>query len=101
MRIISRRTLVQFAAREPTADEPLRYWHRVTRKSKWRTFAEVRTTFRATDLVKAAGGTVLVFDIGGNKFRLVTHVSYQKGKVYILRIMTHKEYDKDTWKDQL
>jgi mRNA interferase HigB len=101
MRVISRRALVRFAMRELSAEAPLQFWYRVTRKSVWRNFADVRTTFRATDLVKVAGGTVHVFDIGGNKFRLIAHVSYGKGKVYVLKVMAHKEYDRDSWKSEL
>jgi mRNA interferase HigB len=50
-----------------------------------------------------SGQTVCVFDIGGNRFRLIAFVSYSKAKVYVLRIMTHKEYDKgrQQWKDDL
>ena len=67
-------------------------------------FADVRATFGQTDQVKVRSGqTVCVFDIGGNKFRLVAFVSYRKAKVYVLRVMTHKEYDKgrQQWKDAL
>jgi mRNA-degrading endonuclease HigB of HigAB toxin-antitoxin module len=64
----------------------------------------VKATFGQTDRTKVRSGqTVCVFDIGGNKFRLVAFVSYAKGKVYVLRVMTHKEYDKGNqqWKDHL
>lgn len=64
----------------------------------------MRATFGQTDQPRVGTGqTVCVFDIGGNKFRLVAFVSYAKGKVYILRVMTHKEYDSGNqrWKSQL
>jgi len=50
-----------------------------------------------------SGQTVCVFDIGGNKFRLIAFISYRKGKVYVLRVMAHKEYDRSNqrWKEEL
>jgi mRNA interferase HigB len=70
----------------------------------WRNFVEVKATFGQTDQAKVASGqTVCVFDIGGNKYRLVAFISYRKGKVYVLRVMTHKEYDRanQQWKEEL
>jgi mRNA interferase HigB len=45
-------------------------------------------------------GNCVVFNIGGNKYRLVTRVFYRSHKVYILKIMTHAEYDENKWKDE-
>ena len=84
------------------AREPLTMWRRVTEKAVWRSFTDVRKTFGQTDRVKVrSGATLAVFDIGGNKFRLVAKVSYEKGKVYVLRVMTHAEYDTNRWKEEL
>jgi mRNA interferase HigB len=82
----------------------LREWYKLAERATWRNFADVKATFGQTDQVKVASGqTVCVFDIGGNKFRLVAFVSYAKGKVYVLRVMTHKEYDRGSqrWKLEL
>ncbi len=74
----------------------------MTQRATWRNFADVRATFGQTDQVKVnSGQTVCVFDIGGNKFRLVAFVSYAKAKVYVLIVMTHKEYDREHWKEAL
>lgn len=95
MRIVTWRALRQFADKWPVAAEPLRVWYRLTEQATWRNFADVKCTFGQTDRVKVKSGqTVCVFDIGGNKFRLVAFVSYAQGKLYILRVMTHKDYDK-------
>jgi mRNA-degrading endonuclease HigB of HigAB toxin-antitoxin module len=68
----------------------LRDSYKLTSAAAWRSFADVRATFGQTDQVKLRSGqTVCVFDIGGNKFRLVAFISYAKGKVYVLRVMTH------------
>lgn len=65
-------------------------------------FADVRRTYPSADKVKvASGNTVTVFNIGGNKIRLVTAIHYNTQTVYILRVLTHQEYDKEGWKRQL
>jgi mRNA interferase HigB len=104
VRIITWRALREFGNNRPAAAGPLREWYKLTLLATWRNFADVKATFGQTDQTKVRSGqTVCVFDIGGNKFRLVAFVSYAKGKVYVLRVMTHKDYDKGNqqWKDQL
>ena len=102
MRVISRKALVTFWEKWPAGKLSLTEWHRITLRSNWRNFAEVKATFGQTDQVKVrSGNTVLIFDIGGNKFRIIAAVSYQKGKLYILRVFTHKEYDQQRWREQL
>ena len=104
MRVITWRRLREFGDRHPASAGPLRTWHKLAVLSRWRSFADVRATFGQTDQTKVASGqTICIFDIGGNKFRLVAFVSYAKGKVYILRVMTHKEYDRggQSWKNEL
>lgn len=86
------------------AASSLREWYKLTSQATSHHLADVKATFGQMDQTKVASGqTVCVFDIGGNKFRLVAFVSYAKGKVYVLRVMTHKEYDKghQQWKDEL
>lgn len=104
VRIITWRALRQFGDKWPAAVAPLREWYNLTLRATWRSFADVKGTFGRTDQTKVASGqTVCVFDIGGNKFRLIAFASYAKGKVYVLRVMTHKQYDKgrQKWKDDL
>ena len=94
----------EFGLKWPHAVVPLKEWYKTVLRSDWRSFAEVKATFGQTDQVKVASGkTVCVFDIGGNRYRLVALISYPKGKVYILRVMTHREYDRgrQRWKDEL
>jgi len=104
VRIITWRVLREFGKKWPAAADPLANWYSIAQRSAWRNFADVKATFGQTDQAKVKSGqTVCVFDIGGNKFRLVAFVSYAKQKVYVLRVMTHKEYDKagQRWKDEL
>jgi mRNA interferase HigB len=104
VRILTWRALRLFGDKWPAAAGPLRDWYKLTLRATWRSFADVKSTFGQTDRVKVRSGqSVCVFDVGGNKFRLVAFVSFAKGKVYVLRVMTHKEYDRGNqrWKDEL
>jgi mRNA interferase HigB len=102
MRVISRRALNRFAAKFPEALLPLNLWYSAAMDASWRNFSEVRGAMGQTDVTRvASGNTVAIFDIGGNKFRLIARISYERQKLYVLKVMTHKEYDKDIWKDQL
>ncbi|MBV8780591.1 MAG: type II toxin-antitoxin system HigB family toxin [Phycisphaerae bacterium] len=102
MRVIKRLPLVEFGRRHPKAARPLDEWFRIVLRSRWRTFVDVRRSFGQTDIARVnSGNRVCVFDIGGNKYRIIAKVSYEKQKLYILRILTHSEYDTNAWKDQL
>lgn len=104
MRVISRAKLVDCWEQYPLAESPLTEWFKITRRASWRTFADVRAMFNSADLV----GNCVVFDIGGNKFRLIAAIYYQKqkndgdwtlGKVFVRKVLSHAEYDKGKWKD--
>jgi len=102
MHVIKRLPLLTFGRLHPRAVGPLDEWFRLAENAVWRNFADVRRSFGQTDVARVkSGSSVCVFDIGGNKFRLIAKVSYEKGKVYVLRILTHKEYDADKWKAEL
>ncbi|MGH7214549.1 MAG: type II toxin-antitoxin system HigB family toxin [Tepidisphaeraceae bacterium] len=102
MRVITRRPLRRFAERWPDAAGALADWYRKTTAARWRNFADLKRTFGQSDLAPVdSGNTVVVFDVGGNKYRLVAAVNYNKGKVYVLRVLTHKEYDAEKWKRDL
>jgi len=102
MRVISRKALVRFWEIHPAARAPLTEWHTRTRHAHWQSFPEVKATFGQTDQVRVRSGRRLaIFDIGGNKFRLIAAIHYNTGKVLVLRVLTHKEYDAEQWKEQL
>ena len=48
-----------------------------------------------------SGNTVTVFNIGGNKYRLLAAIHYNRGKLFVLGILTHRDYDADRWKENL
>ncbi|PQO41962.1 type II toxin-antitoxin system HigB family toxin [Blastopirellula marina] len=99
MRVISKSRLRAFWESVDCGDAegPLKAWHsHVSNKSiAWQNWGDVRASFRNADLV----GNCTVFNIGGNKYRLITRVLFPSQKVFILKVMTHKEYDQDKWKD--
>ncbi len=94
MRVISRRAIRDFAENHEDALESLLHWANATEALDWRTPADIRRTFRSADFV----GGLTVFNIGGNKYRLIAFVHYRRKVVYIKRILTHKDYEKGTWK---
>jgi mRNA interferase HigB len=95
MHIITRKRLNDFAEKHSDAKPGLQHWYRVMRASDFDSFAALREVFPAADQV----GKLTVFNIGGNKARLVTAIHYNRRKVYIRDILTHVEYDKGKWKE--
>ena len=94
MPIISKKTLADFWLRHQDAERPLRAWFRICKNTEFRNFAELKNAFGSIDTV----GKFTVFDIGGNKSRLISIIHYERRKIYVRAILTHKDYDKDLWK---
>ena len=94
MKIISNRALRVFAAEHPQALESLQAWRRVIEKNRFGNWAELKVAFNAIDRV----GELTVFDIGGNKYRVITYIRFEKQIVYVKAVLTHREYDKGAWK---
>src|SRR5712691_2246831 len=99
MRIISRKRLREFAHRHPDAAEPLQNWYLVVRDAEWQSLQDVRRVYPHADSVTVgSGNTVTVFNICGNKYRLIAAIHYNRQRVYVLRLLRHAEYSKDFWK---
>ena len=94
MHIISPHKLRQFWKRNADAESSLRAWIKHVKRSHWKSFAEVRVSYPHADQV----GRLTVFNIGGNKYRLIVAIHLNRGKVFIRHILTHFEYDSATWK---
>jgi mRNA interferase HigB len=79
------------------AEGPLRAWytHVKSRTVNWSSWADIKAEFATASHV----GRCVVFNIGGNKYRLIARVFYPSHKVFILKVMTHSEYDDDKWKE--
>lgn len=93
MRIIARKTLVEFYQREDCKDArgPLDVWWHEAKKAKWQSWTDIKETYRSASVLK---DNRIVFNIGGNKYRLVVKINYAVQIVYIRFVGTHKEYDK-------
>ncbi len=94
MRLISNKALREFAAIHPDAGQPLQDFRRKIEKSAYCRFAELRKVFPAVDKV----GQRFVFNIGGNKYRLVAALDFNRGMLWVKAVLTHGEYDKGAWK---
>lgn len=102
MRIIAEGTIRQWANERARASSSLRQWVKVVRAVHWGSFADLRRTFPSADLVTVGSGRrVVVFNVGGNEYRLICAVHFNSEMVFALRFLTHAEYSKDTWKDEL
>ena len=91
MQIIARRTLREFWEIHSPAEAPLRTWYALVAAAEWTGPSDVRAMFGSADFV---GGNRVIFDIGGNKYRLIVHVAYVYKRVLVKFIGTHAEYDK-------
>jgi len=78
------------------AERDLSAWHKIASKAAWTNFASLKQTFGSADHV----GNCVVFDVGNNRYRLIGRVMYAKGRLYVLKIMDHADYDRLPWVDE-
>ena len=95
MQIITFSRIKEFYGKYPDAEKSLRSWNKLTRLATWKNFAQLRQTFGSADQV----GKLVVFNICGNKYRLIVYIDYTWQKVFIRHVLTHTEYDTDAWKN--
>jgi mRNA interferase HigB len=94
MHVISRKALLQFWENHPESKNSLSRWFRIMQKNDFADFNGLRATFPSADRV----GDLIVFNISGNKYRLIASIHFNRNKVYIRHVLTHSEYDKGAWK---
>ena len=94
MHVISRKALRDFWERHSESESPLTRWHTIVRKTDFRDFNDLRTTFPSADWVEG----LIVFNIGGNKYRLIAAVHFNRKRVYVRHVLTHEEYDQGAWR---
>jgi mRNA interferase HigB len=92
MQIIALRTLRRFWERHPQAETPIRLWYTVASKAIWSNPADIKAQFGGS--VDFVADNRAIFDIGGNKYRLVVHISYPYKRILVKFIGTHTEYDR-------
>ena len=93
MHIITRSRLVAFWGQHANAKTSLLLWYKLASSANWQNLVELREVFPAADLV----GNFMVFNVGGNKYRLIAFVDFTYQKVFIRHVLTHAEYDKEDW----
>ena len=106
MNVISRKKLRNFCEERPERrrhGEAFEDWFRLTRQASWQTFQDVKALFGQTDMTSntASKRTATIFDIGGNKYRIITLIDYTRQTVLITHVLDHKEYDKNNWKSEI
>ncbi len=94
MHVISRKVLIEFSQRYPDSRTALEAWFHILETNQFGGFDALRKIFPSADKV----GELYVFNIGGNKYRLITAIHFNRQKVYIRHVLTHTEYDKGKWK---
>jgi len=95
MHVITRQRINEFAAMYPDTKSALQHWYREIKANSFENFAELRTVFPAADRV----GKLTVFNVGGNKVRLIAAIHYNRQKIYIRAVLTHHEYSQGKWKE--
>jgi mRNA interferase HigB len=102
MRLIDIKTLKAFWATHPDAETPLTRWAQTAERAAWQNIQDARAIYPMADAVAVASGkTATVFNIGGNKYRLITAIHYNTQIVFLMMVLTHRQYDAGKWKDQL
>ncbi len=93
MHILTKKRLREFWSKHQDAETPLTNWYKHTKKAAWYNLADTRADFAHADLA----GVCTVFNIGGNKYRLITKIYYPNKKILIRFVLTHEEYNKRSY----
>jgi mRNA interferase HigB len=95
MRLISTRNLLAAARQFPDVESQIQKWRYVVQKADWQNLEDVKCVYRDAEAV----GNFTVFNIKGNKYRLIVDINYERGTIYYKRFLTHAEYNKNHWKN--
>lgn len=90
MHVISKKALEAFVHKHPTAKVPLEAWFRIVSTSSFGSFLEVKQAFNSADYVQP----YIVFDVGGNNFRVISVIHFNRQKLYVREVFIHVEYDR-------
>jgi mRNA interferase HigB len=94
MKLISNKVLREFAALHPNAEQPLQDFRHLIEHGTYGSFAQLKATFASVDKV----GERFVFNIGGNKYRLIAAIAFQARLVWVKAVLTHDQYNKGEWR---
>ena len=93
MRIISEKPIKDFWEKHPESENAMKDWIKRVREADWNNFSDVRQTFNHADVYKSC----VIFDVGGNKYRIIAKIKYEWKMVYIRFVLKHFEYDQKKW----
>lgn len=96
---MSLKLLREFWEKHSDAERPLRDWYKTALEARWRNLQEVPRWYPHADGVKHENETLTVFNIGGNKFRLIARIRYDYQLINVRFVLTHREYDSGKWKE--
>jgi mRNA interferase HigB len=100
VRVISLKPLREFWRRHADAEVALRLWYKTAIGAQWGSLKDVRQTYAHADAVRTvADETLTVFNIGGNKYRLIARIRYDFQLVNVRAVLTHEEYSEGRWKE--
>jgi len=94
MHVIAKPALIAFWRKHPAAERPLQAWYQTMESEVFADFNNLRETFPSADYVNG----LTVFNLGGNKYRLIATIHYNRRKAYIRAVLTHAEYGRGDWK---
>ena len=94
MHVISPKAIRDAKVTYPKASNALNNWLNLMEKNQFKNFAELKNTFGSVDKIN----DLYVFDIGGNNIRIIASIHFNRGKIYVRKVLTHKQYDKGNWK---
>lgn len=101
MHILSWAKLRDFIDRHPASAGPLRTWFDCLKSRKYQSLEDLRSVFPSADRVRLKSGKErYVFNVGGNNYRVICSIHFNRAKVYIRFVLTHVEYDKEAWKNE-
>ena len=95
MRIIARRALREFWEQHPDSEQSLRAWYYDVQAAIWKFPADIKRTYADASIL---GQNRVVFNVKGNRYRLITEVNYRFRRIYIRHVLTHAEYGRGKWK---
>ncbi len=95
MRIIIEKPIKEFWLQHAEAEAAMKEWIKKVKLVDWNNFSDVRKTFNHADIYKCC----LIFDVGGNNYRIIAKIKYEFKIVYIRYVLTHNEYDQNKWQN--
>lgn len=101
MKIRGKKIVEQFTRKHNGSRKPIMHWYRVASSSNWKNYDDLKQTFGTADLITKNKAKYVIFNIGGNNYRMITKIDFNGNLVIVKIMMTHAEYSKDKWKEML